>query len=87
MKKRRVIKPIVAAAGLALIGGFFSAALAANSHPRQHAKHYHRQPATGARAERREGAWQPHDSSALPFGSGRWWEQMLREGRINGDTM
>jgi hypothetical protein len=86
MKKRFATKCMVAAAGLVLIVGLFSAAHAAGTHLRQHAKRLHRQPAPGVR-ERREGAWQPHDSGALPFGSGRWWEQMLREGRINGDTM
>jgi hypothetical protein len=24
-----------------------------------------------------------HDSSSLPFGSQRWWDQMLRENRLN----
>jgi hypothetical protein len=27
--------------------------------------------------------WYPHDSSKLAFGSAIWWEQMLREGRLN----
>ena len=26
--------------------------------------------------------WYPRDSSKLPFGSSRWWDQMLREDRL-----
>jgi hypothetical protein len=33
------------------------------------------------------GAWRPRDANKLPFGSTHWWDEMLREGRINGDTM
>ena len=28
------------------------------------------------------GAWYPHDASQVPFGSARWWDQMLRENRL-----
>jgi hypothetical protein len=27
--------------------------------------------------------WYPHDSSQLVVGSTAWWDQMLREGRLN----
>ena len=30
----------------------------------------------------RGGRWFPHDSNRLPFGSGEWWRQMLREDRV-----
>jgi hypothetical protein len=26
--------------------------------------------------------WYEHDSNKLPFGSSRWWQQMLREDRV-----
>jgi len=26
--------------------------------------------------------WYPHDSNRLPFGSGEWWRQLLREDRV-----
>jgi len=29
------------------------------------------------------GDYYEHDSNALPFGSQRWWDQMLRENRLN----
>jgi len=77
-----------AAAGLVLAAGFADAALAADAaHARQHAKRYHRPPAAVRAPRGGGGAWRAHDSGALPFGSGGWWEQMLREGRLNGDTM
>jgi hypothetical protein len=28
------------------------------------------------------GDWYPQDSSKVPFGSARWWDQMLRENRL-----
>jgi hypothetical protein len=99
MQKRLVTRGIVATAGLVLVAGLFFAAHAAGTE-RSHrqlvhgamAEHRARVGHRGrvehrARAEHGERAWQPHDSGALPFGSARWWEQMLREGRINGDTM
>jgi uncharacterized protein with FMN-binding domain len=87
MQKYAVTKPIIAAVGLVVVAGLVAPAHAASAHLPQHAKRHHRQPAQSAVAERREGAWQPRDSGALPFGSARWRQQMLREGRVNGDTM
>lgn len=30
-----------------------------------------------------DSAYYEHDSSRLPFGTQRWWDQMLRENRLN----
>jgi hypothetical protein len=50
-------------------------------HGRQHCSLY-----GGARVLRHQNGgsgYYEHDSSSLPFGSQRWWDQMLRENRLN----
>jgi len=79
-------------APLALLAGSMGAADAADystAHKR-HAERNVRRPSPhlGAKPPSRgDNGWQPHDTSRLPFGSQSWWDQMLREGRMNGDTM
>ena len=82
-------KLVVAAAGAVLLVALADTGRAAGAaHRRHYAQRSHRPVPPAVRAPRRpDEAWHAHDSGALPFGSGRWWEQMLREGRINGDTM
>jgi hypothetical protein len=83
---------VLVVAALLLVAGSAGDARAAGSSKlhKHHAQRYDRPapPARGAR-QRYPGdhGWQPHDASKLPFGSTSWWDQMLREGRINGDTM
>jgi hypothetical protein len=58
-----------------------------NTHKRHAKRHYY--PRYAARAYGYKQAypdangWYPHDSNQLAFGSAIWWEQMLRENRLN----
>jgi hypothetical protein len=36
-----------------------------------------------ARYRNGDSEYYEHDSNSLPFGSQRWWDQMLRENRLN----
>jgi hypothetical protein len=52
----------------------------------RHAKRYYRNvPSNIDRAPQYpdSSGWYPRDASKLPFGSAIWWEQMLRERRLN----
>jgi hypothetical protein len=76
--------------GLVLAGAVASAAAAAGTaHSRKHKRivsaHQHH---TFVRRERQADneAYYVHDANKLPFGSQRWWEQMVREGRIGSDA-
>jgi hypothetical protein len=41
-----------------------------------------RQVEPAARAPASDSQWHARDASKLPFGSGIWWDQMLRENRL-----
>jgi hypothetical protein len=59
-----------------------------NAHKRHAKKHYYSRYAARnhdyKQAYPDENGWYPHDSTQLAFGSAIWWEQMLRENRLNG---
>jgi hypothetical protein len=59
--------------------------LAAEAMPTRHGKRHAYRPAHHFyRAPRSQGpGWYPHDTHELPFGSPRWFDQMLRENRRN----
>lgn len=49
-----------------------------------HAKRYSRHVARGYKPGYPDSSgWYPHDSSELVVGTTAWWDQMLREGRLN----
>jgi hypothetical protein len=91
MKMRIVAVAVVALVAAALVAGMVLDADAANSsksHKRHAKRHYPRYAAPGVGNQSKNpdaSGWYPHDSSQLPFGSARWWEQKEREG--GRDTM
>ena len=79
---------VIVAAGLSLIAlpvSEVSAADYSKAH-RRHAEPYYRHARPNidhAPEYSASSGWYPRDASKLPFGSAIWWEQMLRERRLN----
>jgi hypothetical protein len=82
---------VVAVAAASLIGGLAGEVGAegyTKTHRHQHyAKRHYYPYAAGDHGYKQaypdKYGWFPHDASKLAFGSALWWDQMLREGRIN----
>jgi hypothetical protein len=81
---------IVAAVAVSLVAGSAGKVNAEGysiAHKRHAKRHYY--PRYAARnhgykqAYPDENGWFPHDSNELKFGSALWWDQMLRENRLN----
>jgi hypothetical protein len=82
----RVVLVVVAA--LSLLAGLEGEA-DAKTHAKKH-KHDTKKPAS-VQAHSSARSYSPdvyieRDASKLPFGSANWWDQMLREGRLSGET-
>lgn len=87
------MRPIIVAIALAaFIGGLLGSGLGEaqarkfEKHPQRSAKHH------GYRGTGRAGERQPSDgyvemrADRMRFGSNAWWDQMMREGRLGGET-
>ena len=69
---------------LLLLTGLAAGADARNAPKRQKPQAAKELPQAAPRARRapEPGEWHERDTSKLPFGSGVWWDQMLRENRL-----
>jgi hypothetical protein len=80
---------VVAAMVLAAVCALDARAAGSSKPHKHHGKRHDRQtpPARGALpTSPGNNGWRAYDTSELPFGSRSWWDQMLREGRLNSDT-
>jgi hypothetical protein len=85
-----VVVAVVAVGAISLIASSACVVNAegySNAHKRHAKRHYYSRYAARHYGYKQEypdaNGWFPHDSSQLKFGSQLWWDQMLREGRLN----
>jgi hypothetical protein len=87
---KTLIVAAVAVAAVSLVAGLACEVNAegySNAHKRHAKRHYYPRYATRIHGYKQAypdaNGWYPHDSNELKFGSKLWWDQMLRENRLN----
>jgi hypothetical protein len=89
--KTKIMVVTVAVASLVAALAWEGAAANSSKSPKRNTKRHYPRHAAQVHAYKSKNpdarSWYPHDAKQLPFGSAIWWEQMLRENRLTGDTM